>query len=103
MQSTCTVPSRSSSVTIAYGLPFFLEIPCCTAAIMPPRRVRVRLCNWARVRSEHLHGALEVLECHHRVRLAVLLGDTVLHGGNHASEAGEGPALQLGQGPGVGQ
>ena len=47
MQSTCTEPSRSSSVTIEYGLPLFLETPCCTAAINPPMRVRLRFGNSA--------------------------------------------------------
>ena len=47
MQSTCTEPSRSSSVTIEYGLPLFFETPFCTAAISPPMRVRLRFGNSA--------------------------------------------------------
>ena len=45
MQRTWTEPSKSSSVTIEYGLPDFFETPCWTAAINPPMRVRLRFGN----------------------------------------------------------
>ena len=55
------------------------------------------------VQAEHLHRAFQVLQRHHRVGLAALLGDALLHRGDQPADARQAAGLQLRQRGRVGQ